>query len=63
MGSTMLRPETFQLDVLQEFCYQSRKRRTEEILEDLKRLKKLNGKGELFELLCVFNVWVLLCTC
>ena len=39
MGSTMLRPETFQLNVLQEFCYQSRKR-TEEILEDLKRLKK-----------------------
>ena len=34
MGSTMLRPETFQLNVLQEFCNQSRKRRTEEILED-----------------------------
>ena len=40
MGSTMLRPQTFQLNVLQGFCYQSRKRRTEEILEDLKRLKK-----------------------
>lgn len=62
MGSTMLRPQTFQLNVLQGFCYQSRKRRTEEILEDLKRLKKWNGNGELFELLCLLNVSVLLCT-
>ena len=40
MGSTVLKPETFQLNVLQGYCYQSRKRRTEEILQDLKKIKK-----------------------